>query len=225
VAASNQNLSPAAAGRSTVPIYLFAAYAVFWSALAIEPMDRFDWFLENLLVFATVPWLIHGYLRRPLSTVSYVLIVLFFCLHTVGSHYTYSEAPIGFWVSDLLGLERNHYDRAVHFSFGLLLCYPLHEVIARTAKPRGNWSLVFAVLVVCSCSLAYETMEWIVAEIVDPEAGLAFLGTQGDVFDAQKDSALAALGSIITALVAWSLRRKRGPGGATTIAVDECNRS
>ena len=209
----NRDMAATAARRSPLPVYLFAAYAVFWTAMAIAPLDRFDWFLENLLVFAAAPWLIHMYLRRPLSDVSYILLVLFFCLHTIGSHYTYSEAPIGYWVSDLLGLERNHYDRAVHFSFGLLMCYPLHELIARTAQPRGNWSLTFAVMAVCTFSLAYETMEWIVAAIVSPEASLAFLGTQGDVFDAQKDGALAALGSIITALIAVWVGKRRGALG------------
>jgi putative membrane protein len=207
--AENRDIALSAGRRTALPVYLFGGYAVFWAAMAIAPFDRFDWFLENLLVFATVPWLIHMYLRRPLSDASYIFLVLFFCLHTVGSHYTYSEAPIGYWVSDLLDLERNHYDRFVHFSFGLLLCYPMQELIGRAARPRGNWALVFAVMLVCTFSLAYETMEWIVAAVVSPEAGLAFLGTQGDVFDAQKDSALAALGAIITAS-AVALLRKRG---------------
>jgi putative membrane protein len=203
---SDPTATTAIPARSRVPVYLFAFYLVFWAVLAIAPFDRFDWFLENLLVFATVPWLVHMYMRRPLSNLSYGLIVLFYCLHTVGSHYTYAEAPIGYWVSDLFGIERNHYDRAVHFSFGLLLCYPLSELIQRSARPAGNWALVFAVLVVCTFSLIYETMEWIVAAIVSPEASLAFLGTQGDVFDAQKDGALAALGSVIAALLVWQHR-------------------
>jgi putative membrane protein len=207
--ADNRDIAATAGRRTGLPVYLFGAYAIFWAALAVAPLDRFDWFLENLLVFATVPFLIRAYRRRPLSDVSYILIVLFYCLHTIGSHYTYSEVPIGYWVRDLLGLARNHYDRVVHFSFGLLLCYPLQEVIARSMRPRGNWSPAIAVMVVCTCSLAYETMEWIVAAIVDPDASLAFLGTQGDVFDAQKDSALAALGSIITALITLYFRKRR----------------
>lgn len=208
--AGDRDATIAAGRQSRLPVYLFGAYAVFWAAMAIAPLYRFDWFLENLLVFATVPFLILQYRRRPLSDASYALIFVFYCLHTLGSHYTYSEVPAGFWVSDLLGLERNHYDRAVHFSFGLLLCYPLQEVVARSMRPRGNWALGIAVMIVCTCSLAYETMEWIVAAVVDPEAGLAFLGTQGDVFDAQKDSALAASGAIVTALVVLYARKRRG---------------
>jgi putative membrane protein len=202
----------AAAQRSAMPVYVFAFYAVFWTALAVAPFDRTDWLLENLLVFASAAWLIPMYRRRPLSNASYILLAIFFCLHTIGSHYTYSEAPIGFWISDLLGLARNHYDRIVHFSFGLLMCYPLHELIARAAGPRGNWPLFFAITIVCAFSVAYEIMEWIVAALVSPEAAMAFLGTQGDAFDAQKDSALAALGAIITAVFVAAVRKRRGAG-------------
>ena len=200
---------PPAARRNAVPIYLLVFYAAFWGVLAISPKDRFDWLLENLLVFLGVGWLIWAYRKRPLSNVSYALITLFFCLHAVGAHYTYSETPVGYWIKDALGLDRNHYDRVVHFSFGLLLCYPLHEYVARAAQPRGDWSLGIAVLFVASASLAYELIEWVVAIAVDPEAAMAFLGTQGDPFDAHKDSALAVLGSVIAALTARAYRRKR----------------
>jgi putative membrane protein len=206
MSARDQNLATMSVQHSRLPVYFFGFYLLYWIELAIAPQYRFDWFLENLLVFATVPWLVHMYIRRPLSNFSYVLILLFYCLHTLGSHYTYSEVPVGFWISEMLGLERNHYDRIVHFAFGLLICYPLSELIQRSARPRGNWSLVFGVLVVCTFSLFYETIEWIVASIVSPEASMAFLGTQGDVFDAQKDGALASLGAIIAALVGWRVR-------------------
>lgn len=206
--AAAPGISRSAAPRSILPIYLLAFYAVFWAIMAIAPHDRFAWFLENLLVFLGVGWLIWAYRKRPLSNASYVLITIFFCLHAIGSHYTYSETPIGYWISNLLAIERNHYDRVVHFSFGLLLCYPLHEYIAREAQPRGDWSLAFAVLFVASASLFYELIEWIVAVVVDKDAAMAFLGTQGDVFDAHKDSALAVLGSIIAAAAARSVRRK-----------------
>jgi putative membrane protein len=202
-------MSHAAPPRSPLPVYLFAFYAVFWAVMAISPRDRFDWLLENLLVFLGVGWLIWAYRKRPLSNASYLLITAFFCLHTIGAHYTYSETPIGYWIANLLGIERNHYDRVVHFSFGLLMCYPLHEHIMREAQPRGDWSLAFAVLFVASASLTYELIEWIVAVVVDKDAAMAFLGTQGDVFDAHKDSALAVLGALIAALVARFARKKQ----------------
>ena len=199
--------------RNALPVYLFAFYVVFWAALAVAPHDRTDWLLENLLIFAAAPWLVRTYLKRPLSNASYILITIFLCLHTIGSHYTYSEVPAGYWIRGLFGLARNHYDRVVHFSFGLLMCYPLQELIQRAARPSGNWALFFAVTIVCACSVTYEIMEWIVAVRVDPHAAMAFLGTQGDVFDAQKDSGLAVLGAIVTALAVWIVRKKRGARG------------
>jgi len=195
--------------RSALPVYLFAFYALFWAALAIAPLNRTDWLLENLLVFAAGPWLIRMYRKRPLSNASYILLAIFFCLHAIGSHYTYSEVPAGYWIRDIFGLARNHYDRVIHFSFGMLMCYPLQELIARAARPRGNWPLFFSVTIVCSFSVTYEIMEWVVAVLVNPDAAMAFLGTQGDVFDAQKDSALAALGAIITAVFITSIRKKK----------------
>ena len=199
--------------RAPAPRILAVVYLLLWLWAAWAPVSRQTWLLENLLVFAFVGLLAATHRRFVFSKLSYALIFVVLSLHTVGSHYTYAEAPIGFWVSDLFGIERNHYDRAVHFSFGLLLCYPLHELIQRSARPAGNWSLVFAVLVVCTFSLIYETIEWIVAVIVSPEASMAFLGTQGDVFDAQKDGALAALGSVIAASIALAYRKSRKQAG------------
>jgi putative membrane protein len=177
---------------------LTAVYSVIWLVAAIAPIDRFDWFLENLLVFAFIGLLAATYRVFPLSDLSYTLITVFLSLHAVGAHYTYSESPVGFWLQDALSLERNHYDRIVHFLFGLLFGYPLREVALRGVRASGSWSYAFGLVSVLSLSSVYEILEWIVAEIVDPEAAYAFLGTQGDVFDAQKDSALAATGAILS---------------------------
>jgi putative membrane protein len=100
-------------------------YAVFWIALAVHSVDRSDWFLENLLVFATASVLIPTYRRFQLSNLSYALILVFLAFHAVGAHYTYAKVPAGFWLMDWLHLKRNHYDRVIHFAFGLLLLYPV----------------------------------------------------------------------------------------------------
>jgi putative membrane protein len=86
---------------------------------AIGPSDRADWFLENMLSFVAVPVALVTYRWFRFSDRSYVLMTIFMILHTIGAHYTYAEVPVGFWVKDALGLARNHYDRVVHFSFGL----------------------------------------------------------------------------------------------------------
>ena len=189
---------------------LSGLYAVVWIVAAVAPLNRFDWFLENLLVFALLAFLATIDRRYRLSTPSYVLLLVFLTMHTVGSHYTYSETPIGHWVKDAFGLARNHYDRIVHFSFGLLVSMPINDLILRTTHTRPGAAYAFTFAGVMTFSATYEIIEWVVAEIVSPEAAMAYLGTQGDVFDAQKDSALAAAGAVLGILIAAALRRRRG---------------
>lgn len=188
---------------------LTLVYAVWWAALAIAPYNRFDWFLENLLVIVFVGLLAVTYRRFPLSDLSYLLIAVFLALHAVGAHYTYSKAPVGGWMGELLGWERNHYDRAVHFLFGLLCAYPLRETVMRGCAVTGWRAGLLAFAVVMAFSSGYEMLEWGAAMLLDPEAGMAFLGTQGDVFDAQKDTTLATSGAVIALLLAPLAERRR----------------
>ncbi len=104
---------------------------------------------------------------------------------------------------DWLGFERNHYDRIVHFSFGLLLAYPFREILVHEAKVVSAWSYFLAVVGIMAFSSFYEVMEGVAAMIVSPELGSAYLGTQGDEWDAQKDSFLAFAGAIIAMLLNW----------------------
>jgi putative membrane protein len=178
-----------------------AIFAVVWVVGAIAPENRFDWFLENLLVFVYVGLLGHFYRTRPLSDLSYLLIAIFLVLHSLGAHYTYSKVPPGFWIQEFLTLERNHYDRVIHFVFGLLIVYPVREVLFRFAGAGSGLSGFSAFTVIATSSVVYEIMEWVVAVIVSPEAAMAYLGTQGDVFDAQKDSTLAMVGGLLGLLI------------------------
>lgn len=194
-----------------------AGYGALWLWAAIAPHDRFDWLLENLLVFLWLGILVATHRRLTLTTRSYGLIAAFLALHTVGSHYTYALTPAGFWLQEALELERNHYDRIVHFCFGFLLAIPVREVLARLAGLRGGWRDLLTFALVLSCSDLYEMMEWATAQIVSPDAAFAFLGTQGDVFDAQKDTSLAALGALLalagTALAARARAGRRSGSG------------
>lgn len=176
-------------------------FLLAWLAAAIAPLHRFDWFLENLLVFVAVGCLVRFYRNYPLSDLSYLLILLFMLLHVLGTHYTYSKVPVGFWIQEALGQDRNHFDRLVHFAFGLLLTYPVREMLMRHARAGRGLSAFTAFAVIATASLIYETIEWLVAIIVSPEAAMAFLGTQGDVFDAQKDATLAMIGSLLALAV------------------------
>lgn len=183
--------------------FLIISFLIVWIWAAIKPVFPHDWLLENYLVFLFVPIIIGlGYYFK-LSKVSYTLITIFMILHVIGSHYTYAEVPFGFTLQDWFGSDRNMYDRVVHFLWGFLLFYPVREVFMRLAKVKGFWTYILPVDLLGSFSAIYEIVEWQAAKNVAPEAGLAFLGSQGDVWDAQKDMALAILGSCLAAFIVF----------------------
>lgn len=175
---------------------LFWAFVAIWVALGIKPAYRSDWFLENILVFVALPFTLFIHRRYPLTAFSYTLIFVFLVLHSIGAHYTYSEVPAGFMISGWLGWERNHYDRLVHFLFGFLLTIPIFELLRKMVSRKLVSIFVFACCVIVLFGVLYEFMEWAAAIVVAPEAGTAFLGTQGDEWDAQKDLLLNFLGAL-----------------------------
>lgn len=180
---------------------LFILYIIVWIILAFNVKYFGDWKLENYL---TIPFLVLIYITYRwfrFSNLSYALIFVFMTLHIFGSHYTYSEVPFGFWLSSILGVARNHYDRIVHFSFGFLLAYPVREVFIRIANVKGSWALYIPIELVLAFSCIYEIIEWGIAILFGGDLGVAYLGTQGDVWDAQKDMALAGLGSLIAMIL------------------------
>jgi putative membrane protein len=127
-----------------------------------------------------------------------LLITIFMTLHTVGAHYTYEHVPLGYWMKDIFGLQRNHFDRIVHFAFGLLLIYPVREVLLRLVRAPSFWTYFLPFTIVLAMSGYFEVLESWVAQIVDPELGAAYLGTQGDVWDAQKDMTAAMIGALVS---------------------------
>lgn len=190
----------------TVPLACLATVVVAVAAAGVHPKNVADWLLESLLTFVAVPLAVVGSRRFRFSNRAYVQATLFVLLHTLGSHYTYSEVPLGFWAQDAFGWSRNHYDRAVHFLFGLLMLRPIRELGFRGTPHVGRFAqLYFCVAASASWSLAYEVLEWLVARTVDPGAGTAFLGTQGDPWDTQSDMFMALIGSslAVTMLARW----------------------
>lgn len=183
---------------------LAVIFILFAIAMAIDPYDRHDWMLENVLVLICVILIVTTYKAFPLSRISYTLLFIFLMLHEVGSHYTYAQVPYDDWsrslfgtgLNALLGFERNHFDRLVHFSYGLLLAYPIREIFIRIANVRGFWSYFLPLDLTMSTSMFYELIEWGAAEYFGGELGQAYLGTQGDIWDAHKDMALASLGAL-----------------------------
>ena len=186
-------------------LVLTAVYAVFWAALAIDPHDRGDWVLENVLVVVAAVLLFFSYKRVLLSRISYTLIFIFLGLHAIGAHWTYSLVPYdeafhattGYSFDEWMGWQRNHYDRIVHLAYGLLLAYPIRELFLRVAEVKGFWGYFLPVVLTMAASMFYELVEWGAAEVFGGELGIAFVGAQGDVWDAQKDMSLATLGALI----------------------------
>ena len=207
------------------PRSLAIAFAIWFVLWAIHPRDLHDFFLEHVLTVALAAFLWTTRRGFRLTNLSYSLLFAFMSLHVVGAHYTYSKVPYEEWVGSigtlighpefrlgpLFGWQRNQFDRFVHFSFGLLAAYPIREIFVRIARARGFWSYYLPLDVTISFSAAYELMEWAVAVAFGGDTADTYLGTQGDVWDAQKDMALAMLGGLIamcvTATVHWRYRR------------------
>jgi putative membrane protein len=200
-------------------LILALVFGGWWVAMAIHPSDRSAWLLENALVFMGIAFLAVFHRRLLFSRLSYTLIFLFMCLHQLGAHYTYSEMPYDAWFqqltgrtfNSLVGWERNNFDRVVHFAYGLLLAYPIREIFLRVVNVRGFWGYFLPLDLTMSTSMLYELIEWGASVVFGGDLGQAYLGTQGDVWDAHKDMALASLGAVIamsiTGAVNWRLQR------------------
>lgn len=177
---------------------LLSVLVIFWLLLAIDPLQRTVWIAENVILIMSLIYAISSYRYAPLSRDAYRLIFLFCILQTIGAHYTYAEVPIGFWVADWLDITRNHYDRLVHFSFGFLLVLPVREIISRSVQfTNQRLEMLILVLIFLGIGSGYEILEWLYALSYEQnsEAASSFLGSQGDIWDAEKDMLLAGLGA------------------------------
>ncbi|MFD0693764.1 DUF2238 domain-containing protein [Paenibacillus sp. GCM10027628] len=194
--------------------FMIVAYTGIWIWMAISPYSRFDWVLENLLIWAALIGLVCMYFRFAFSNLSYALIALFLVLHTVGAHYSYNENVVDIWLKQILHSERDNYDRLVHFSFGLLLAYPIREALGAWTRLGSRWLYVITCTVVLALGAFYELIEMWVAMIVAPEIGTLFLGTQGDPWDSQHDMEVALYGAILAMLVTALVKKLKSGTGA-----------
>ena len=193
------------------------AFAIYWIVLALAPVSRADWALENVMTLLGVGLLFTFWRAHALSQASVLLVLVFLTLHVTGAHYTYSLVPYDDWarslsgssITEVTGAQRNHFDRLVHFSFGLLLAIPCHEVLVRAGRMSNRAAWWVTLLIAMSASHIYELIEWGAAEIFGGELGAAYVGTQGDVWDAQKDMALATLGTFVGVAIGLLLRASR----------------
>jgi len=188
---------------------LMLTFVIYWVYLSLSPYREYNWWLENVLTIITVIALVFTFRYLRFTNLSYLLIILFLSLHTYGAHYSYTTTPIDEWIRHYFEVERNQFDRVVHFSFGLFLVYPVYEFVKKGMGIAGTWRYILAIIFIFAAGSFYELIEMWVAGIVAPEIGLDFVGFQGDVWDAQKDMALALYGSMITMFITFLGRKKK----------------
>jgi putative membrane protein len=187
--------------------WLIVVYGVLFTALAFNPVDRMTWFVENITVWIILAVILVLYARRVrFSNFAYALMFVLIYLHTIGGHWTFALVPFDF-VTNLFGFERNHFDRIAHFSVGFY-AFPIAEWLYTHKLVTNRFLLItYPVFAIATIAMSYEIIEWIYATVAAPEAGVAYLGSQGDIWDAQKDMLADTLGAIVaTTFFFW--RRK-----------------
>ena len=181
--------------------FLFAGYVALFVWAAINPYDRATWWAENIPIVLVVLALVVLYVRGfVFSSMAYVLMSVLLYLHTVGGYYTFERVPFGF-VTNLFGFHRNHYDRVAHFSVGFY-AFAIAEALVRTRAVRSRLVLfLFPIFAIAFVAMGYELIEWWYAVCAGGASGAAFLGSQGDVWDAQQDMLADTLGAILATAV------------------------
>lgn len=160
------------------------------------PAGHLNWALEVGPGLAAIAVLLFTYKRMPLSHLAYGGVFLHFLVLAYGGYYTYAKAPLGDWAREAFQFSRNHYDRVGHVALGVFPAFVIREVLLRqTPLRRGGWLLFLVLSVVLAVAAFWELLEWWVTLLVASDVGQAFLGSQGDVWDAQWDMLLALLGA------------------------------
>ena len=194
-----------------LPAVLLALYLVEFVVLAIRPYDRGVWVAENIPVVMAVAFFVGSYRWFKFSNLAYLLMSVFIFLHTIGGHFSFERVPFD-WITNLIGAQRNHFDRVAHFSVGLY-AFAIAEFIEHRQLSRSRWLTgLFAVFAIGTVALGYEIFEWRYAIHADPAAGIAVLCSQGDPWDAQKDMLADTLGALVATLLYFARHRSPPPG-------------
>lgn len=190
----------------SLPRGLFIAYIAFMITLGIAPFSRDVWLAENIPMWLIVAGIIWAGRYHSFSATSYMAMSVLIVMHTIGGHYTFERVPFD-WVTQAFGFERNHYDRIAHFSVGFY-AFPIMEwLLARRLITHPVVLALFGLFAIVTVAGLYEVVEWLYAVSADPEAGIAVLGSQGDIWDAQKDILADTLGALCAIALFLSLRR------------------
>lgn len=201
------SFAPSATPRQAAGLLTSAMLLMLASGVA--PLDRADWWLENVLPLALLLTLAATSRYWRFSRHAYLAIVMMLAIHEIGAHFTYAKVPYDAWLRALtdhslnawMGWQRNQFDRLVHLSYGLFFVLPIRELLQRQARLRGGWLALCTVSFVLATSALYELLEWIGGQYLGDDQAQAFVATQQDPWDAQKDMALALLGALVTLLI------------------------
>ena len=191
---------------SRMLFFLLGIYVILFLALAVDPVDRGIWFAENLTVWIILGVILYLYRRGiRFSDASYVFMFVLIYLHTIGGHWTFAQVPFGA-ITDFFGFERNHFDRIAHFTVGFY-AFPIAEWLYTKRLVTHRFLLItYPIFAIMAIALSYEIVEWVFAVSADPAAGLAYLGSQGDIWDAQKDMLADTLGAVFATLIFFFMR-------------------
>lgn len=189
------------------PHVLATVFTVFFIALAIHPVSRQVWIAEVIPVGIVFGALVLTFPLFRFSNLSYSLMAFWLFWHTIGGHYTFANVPFA-WVNDLFGFQRNHFDRIAHFSVGFY-AYPLAEWVTRKRWCGPVLASFLGLFFIMSVAAGYEIVEWWYAAAEGGKAGIEFLGSQGDIWDAQKDMLADTLGAITAVALFWVVRLDR----------------
>ena len=187
-----------------LPHTLALSFFIFFIILGIAPLDRDVWIVEVIPVIVIYFLLIFTYKKFKFSNISYGLMLFWLVGHTIGGHYTFANVPFDI-VTNLFDFERNHYDRIGHFVIGFF-AYPMAEFLTRQKYTNPIIASIFSLFFMMSVACTYEIIEWAYAVIEGGNTGIEFLGSQGDIWDAQKDMLADTLGAIFSIILFWYIR-------------------
>jgi putative membrane protein len=194
--------------KKIVPIALFAIYIIVFAVCAVSPYDRTVWWVENTPIIIIAAALVVTSKYYKFSPLSYILMACLVIIHTIGGHYTFERVPFGF-ITNLFGFSRNNYDRLSHFSVGFY-AYPIAEILLIKRLVRTGWVLaMFPVFAIFTVASVYEIFEWMYAVSADAAAGIAVLGSQGYIWDTQKDMFADGLGALCIMVLFWIVYRRQ----------------
>lgn len=186
---------------------LFTIYIVEFLILAINPSDRMNWFVENLTVVLIVIWLYFVNKKFKFSNTASIMVFILVYLHTIWWHYSFANVPFDF-ITNLFWFERNHFDRIAHFTVWFY-AYPFAEILYNHYKIRHKFILLlFPLFFIISVAAIYEIIEWIYAALANPEAWIAFLWSQWDIWDAQKDMLSDTLWAVFAIILYCFINKK-----------------